>query len=305
MSRTRFFYKILLVWSIWLNVSNNQVEAETDEQCKENCACCIDKICGPGKWTSTDCTLGCIDGYRGPRCYELCIHNCTKCPFDAYTCTECYDGYYPGSARDCTSQCLPRCKTCTSGTACTSCNEGYNNDNGRNDCSNRDCPENCNCENGQCASCKEGYYDTSNICNSLCPGNCVTCTSDTYCGLCKDGYYRGYQYDNNNPPLLNDCTFKCRDNCVRCSSFNSCLLCKSGHYGLTCGNSCSAGCMSNTCDILTGSCNCSPYFDRERCNKCKTGNFGGLEVCAINNVLQGVKVTYVKKYPGIVKTDVL
>ncbi|XP_060556646.1 multiple epidermal growth factor-like domains protein 10 [Ruditapes philippinarum] len=267
---------ILLVWCIWLNVSNNQVEGVIDENCQVGCACCIDRKCGPGEWFPNECTLGCIDGHRSARCYELCTYNCTQCPNYRDECTACYGGYYPGVARDCTSQCLPGCKTCTSGITCTSCKEGYNNDNGRNDCSNRYCPENCNCDNGQCTSCKDGYYDTSNKCNSLCPDNCVTCTSITYCGSCKDGYYKGNQYDNNNPPLRNDCTYKCRDNCLQCSSYNSCLLCKTGLYGSTCDNSCSVGCISNTCDILTGYCHCSLNFVGKRCDKCTTGRFGNL-----------------------------
>jgi hypothetical protein len=113
---------------------------------------------------------------------------------------------YIGSARDCASRCLPESKTCTSGTPCTSC--------------------------------KEGYYDTSNLCSSLCPGKCVTCSSNTVCESCKDGYYIGYQNDNINFPLLNDCTYKCRENGIRCSSYDSCLVCKTGHYGPNCEKTC-------------------------------------------------------------------
>ncbi|XP_060556949.1 cell death abnormality protein 1-like [Ruditapes philippinarum] len=267
---------ILLVWCMWLNVSNNLVEGEIDEQCRVDCACCIDRNCRRGQWFNDECFLGCIDGHRGARCYALCTHNCTKCPNHAAECTACYDGYYPGPARNCTPRCLPGCKTCTSGTTCTSCKDEYNNDNGYNNCSNRKCPKNCNCENGQCASCKDGYYDISNICYSLCPGNCATCSSNTYCGSCKEGYYKGYKNDNVNLPLLNDCTYKCRDNCIQCSSYNSCLLCKRGLYGSTCDKSCSVGCMSNTCDILTGNCACSSNFAWESCDKCKTGKYGNM-----------------------------
>ncbi|XP_060601719.1 cell death abnormality protein 1-like [Ruditapes philippinarum] len=265
---------ILFSWCIWLNISNNQVEGEIDELCKVDCACCIDRKCGPGQWTNADCTLGCIDGHRGARCYSRCTHNCTQCPGHEDTCTECYDGYYPGNASDCTSQCLSGCKTCTNGAACTSCKEGYNNDNGDNDCRNRYCSENCNCEDNKCTSCKDGYYDTGNLCNSLCPGNCATCLSNTDCGSCKNGYYKGKQYDNIKLPLLNDCTYKCRDNCEQCLSYNSCLLCKTGLYGANCEKSCAAGCMSNTCYILTGNCHCSPNFAGERCDKCRTGKYG-------------------------------
>ncbi|XP_060556947.1 multiple epidermal growth factor-like domains protein 10 [Ruditapes philippinarum] len=265
---------IFLVCCIWLNVSNNQVKGEIDEQCKVDCACCIDRKCGKGLWSSTDCTLGCIDGHRGFRCYELCTHNCTKCSVDANTCTECYDGYYPGAAGDCTSRCLPGCKTCKSGITCTSCKEGYNNAVGQNDCSIRNCPDNCNCYNGQCVSCLDGYYDISRSCNSLCPSYCVTCSSNTDCGSCRDGYYNGYQNDNIYHPFLNDCTSKCRNNCVQCSSYKKCSICKTGRYGSNCENSCSAGCRSNTCNILTGNCACFPNFAGVRCDKCNTGKYG-------------------------------
>ncbi|XP_060560019.1 cell death abnormality protein 1-like [Ruditapes philippinarum] len=264
------------MWCIWLNVSINQVEGEIDETCKVDCACCIDKKCGIGQWSSTDCTLGCIDGYRGGRCYLKCRHNCTKCADHVDTCTACYDGYYLGPAKDCTSRCLPGCKTCTSGNTCTSCKEGYNNDNGRNDCSNRYCPEHCYCDNGKCLSCKDGYHDISNLCDSLCPVNCVTCLSNTKCGSCKDGYYNGHQYDNNNLPLLNNCKYKCRDNCSRCTSYNSCSLCKSGLYGANCDNNCSVGCMSNACNILTGYCTCLSNFAGERCDQCKNRKYGNM-----------------------------
>ncbi|XP_060597743.1 multiple epidermal growth factor-like domains protein 10 [Ruditapes philippinarum] len=267
---------ILFMCCLWLNVCNNQVEGEIDEKCKVNCACCVDQKCGGEQWEwfPDECSsLGCIDGHRGARCYEQCTNNCTQCINDKNECTECYDGYYPGPAYDCKSKCLPGCKACKSGITCTSCKEGYNNDNGRNDCSNRYCPENCNCDDGKCVSCKGGYYDTSNICSSLCPDNCVTCLSKTDCGSCKDGYYKGYQDDNINLPLLNDCTYKCRNNCTRCSSYNRCSLCKSGLYGSTCDNSCSPGCMSSTCDIVTGYCICSSNFTGERCDECITGKY--------------------------------
>ncbi|XP_060580548.1 multiple epidermal growth factor-like domains protein 10 [Ruditapes philippinarum] len=251
----------------------NQCMHEVDEQCKVDCACCIERKCGGGKWFPNQCTLGCIDGYRGARCYIRCTHNCTKCPDREDTCTACYDGYYPGSARDCTSKCLPGCKTCTTGTTCTSCKEGYYNADGQSDCN---CPVYCNCNNGQCVSCKDRYYDTSNLCYSLCPGNCVTCSSNNDCGSCKDGYYKGYQNDNINFPLLNDCTYKCRDNCLRCSSYDRCSLCKTGFYGPNCEKNCSTGCLSNSCDMQTGNCTCFPTFAGVRCDNCKTGKYGNM-----------------------------
>jgi hypothetical protein len=100
--------------------------------------------------------------------------------------------------------------------------------------------------------------------------------SNTDCGSCKERYYKGYQHENINLPLLNNCTYKCRDNCIQCSSYNSCLLCKRGLYGSTCDKRCSDGCMSNTCDILTGNCACSSNFAGESCDKCKTGKYGNM-----------------------------
>ncbi|XP_060580565.1 protein draper-like isoform X2 [Ruditapes philippinarum] len=249
---------------------------EIDEKCKVGCACCKERQCRRGKFYQDECTLGCIDGYDGLRCYRKCSNNCIKCPHYSDTCTACYDGYYPGSARDCTSNCLPGCKTCKTGTTCTSCKEGFYNADGQNDCRNRYCSENCNCESNQCVSCKGGYYNTSNLCNSLCPSNCIMCLSNTDCGYCKDGYYIGYQDDNTYKTFLNDCTHKCRDNCIRCSSYDSCSVCKTGHYGPKCGVSCSIGCMSNTCDMKTRNCDCFPNFAGVRCDKCKTGRYGNI-----------------------------
>ncbi|XP_060578559.1 multiple epidermal growth factor-like domains protein 11 [Ruditapes philippinarum] len=265
-------YINLIIYTICMFQLVHNTTGEVDEQCKVDCACCKDRKCGPDKSAPTECTLGCIDGHRGARCYEKCTHNCTKCPDRADTCTACYDGYFPGSPGDCTSKCLPGCKTCTSGTMCTSCQEGYYKADGQKDC--RNCPENCNCDNVQCASCKDGYYDTGNLCNSLCPGNCVMCSSNRECGSCKDGYYNGHQNDNINFPLLNDCTYKCRDNCGRCLSYDKCSLCKTGHYEPNCEKNCSIGCKSNTCDIQTGNCACFPYFAGVRCDKCIIGKYG-------------------------------
>ncbi|XP_060600997.1 cell death abnormality protein 1-like isoform X2 [Ruditapes philippinarum] len=267
--------KVIHVICVWIFLRKLSAIV-IDEKCKIDCACCIDRECAPGKWFCNECTLGCIDGHRGGRCYERCTHNCTKCDNRADTCTACYGGYYPGPVADCTSKCLPGCKTCTSGINCTSCKDEYYNDNGRIDCSYRYCPENCYCENKQCVSCKDGYYDTSKSCNSLCPGNCITCLSDTDCGSCKDGYYKGYRNDNINPRLFTDCTNKCPDNCVRCLSYDSCSVCKIGFYGANCENTCSTGCTTNTCDILTGNCNCFSNFAGERCDKCETGKYGNL-----------------------------
>ncbi|XP_060601010.1 laminin subunit gamma-1-like isoform X2 [Ruditapes philippinarum] len=269
--------KVIYAICLWIFLRQSLTKV-IDEKCKIDCACCIDRECAQGTWFCNECTLGCIDGHRGSRCYERCTHNCTKCDNlnDADTCTACYDGYYPGPAADCTSKCLPECKTCTSGINCTSCKDEYYNDNGHNDCRYRYCPENCYCASKQCVSCKDGYYDTSKSCNSLCPGNCITCSSETDCGSCKDGYYKGYRNDNINPRLLTGCTNKCRDNCVRCLSYDSCSVCKIGFYGSNCENTCSIGCTTNTCNILTGNCDCFPNFAGEKCDKCKTGQYGNM-----------------------------
>ena len=111
--------------------------------CSVDCACCIDGKCGQGKWFPDECTFGCIDGYRGARCYEKCSFECTKCEMsNSKNCSACRDGYYPGPLFDCTSECLPNCKTCTSDSSCTSCKDEYYNDNGFNDCRYDKCPEN-------------------------------------------------------------------------------------------------------------------------------------------------------------------
>ncbi|XP_060562242.1 proprotein convertase subtilisin/kexin type 5-like [Ruditapes philippinarum] len=236
-------------WFTNLNSSTRQVslrrgrgikiEGGRGTDCQVECACCVDKKCGQGRWYKNECTSGCIDGYWGARCYKECSHSCKKCK-DNF-CIECNDGYYMNSPGTC-SKCLTGCKICTSGNTCTSCKNKYYNDNGHNDCRNRVdiCPQNCNCKDNQCESCKEGFYDPSNSCISSCPVNCITCSSNKTCEICKDGNYNGYGYGNSSRRLRNDCSHVCPDNCDECTSYNNCTVCRSGFHGLRCEQQCSS-----------------------------------------------------------------
>ncbi|XP_053379932.1 multiple epidermal growth factor-like domains protein 10 [Mercenaria mercenaria] len=269
---------ILLLWVCEsIIVSDSQTAEEGVIDCTVGCACCKNQRCGPiGYFPEGNCYDGCIDGYRSARCYQKCTYNCTKCAADINTCTECFNGYFPGPSSDCTAKCLPGCETCTSNTACTKCKDEYYNANGFTDCRYRYCPKNCVCQQSLCISCKTGYYDISASCSGICRGNCVTCSSRDTCDVCKDGYFNGHQFDIINRPLLTNCTLECRDNCERCSSYNTCLQCKTGRYGPTCQEECSIGCEKNECLIDTGNCNCSPNFSGDKCDQCQIGKHGNL-----------------------------
>ena len=144
------------------------------------------------------------------------------------------------------------------------------------DCRYRKCSGHCQCKRKVCVSCKHGFYDINNACNSVCPDNCATCSSSTNCSSCKDGYYNGYQSDDSSLPLLNDCTYKCRDTCVQCSRYGLCSVCKTGYYGSICEKNCSTGCLSNSCDIQTGNCECAPNFYGDTCDTCINGKYGAM-----------------------------
>ncbi|XP_053378690.1 receptor-type tyrosine-protein phosphatase alpha-like [Mercenaria mercenaria] len=305
------FCCILAVWLFQVIFPENSLvfgDGNEIAECKINCACCKNQDCGPkGYFSEGNCYQGCLDGYHGARCYQKCTYNCTKCDQVVHECTSCYEGYYPGSKRDCTEKCPIGCKSCNSSKICTECKEDLYNANGSTDCPFSRCPLHCECEEGMCISCKAGYYDASSECTKTCPSNCVSCSSRDTCEVCKAGHYNGHESDNDNNVLLNNCTHECRTNCSSCSSFEECLQCESGKYGIICENECSVGCKNrvclkkngkceaclkgkygetcslpcpynchnNTCYKETGYCfACNGNYDGNECNNCKAGFYG-------------------------------
>ncbi|XP_053379807.1 cell death abnormality protein 1-like isoform X1 [Mercenaria mercenaria] len=266
---------------IWLLSRFLVAGAVFDAKCIDNCNCCVDSTCHQYNGFWNGCKNGCIEGHRGSRCYELCNHNCTKCDDRSNFCDECYDGFYLGPDKDCTSKCPTNCKACTSTLLCTACNDGYYNKDGSTTCPHAFCPNNCNCSGRTCTTCKHGFYDTGNNCSKECPSNCITCSSWEKCSECENGFYNGYEFDNNVKQLLNNCTLGCRESCIECESYDNCLQCSKGKYGPNCQNNCSIGCKDQNCHIASGNCSCSLNFDGGKCTNCVYGKYGTFcnEIC--------------------------
>ncbi|XP_053391076.1 multiple epidermal growth factor-like domains protein 10 [Mercenaria mercenaria] len=245
-----------------------------DLDCYDNCNCCKNGKCHTEFGWPNVCSDGCIDRHRAARCYELCTYNCVSCRDNADICTGCFEGFYLGPNKDCTSECPTKCRACTSDTMCTVCKAGYYDKDGSTTCLYSVCPANCKCSGNTCSTCKNGFYDTGSECSKRCPFNCMSCVSKDICNECKHGFYNGYEFDNNNRQLSSNCTFKCRDSCTECQSYDKCLQCLKGKYGPTCQNNCSIGCKGQTCHIESGKCSCSLNFDGDKCTDCVNGKYG-------------------------------
>lgn len=126
---------------------------------------------------------------------------------------DCLDGYYANEFKVC-SPCKSECKTCSSFELCLSCNENYflYNKKCQNFCPNikdttkwecsdtcsallydsvcySKCPPGTNELKSTCtAACFAGYYPDAGKC-TICPRECVTCTSKTMCQSCNLGYF--------------------------------------------------------------------------------------------------------------------
>ncbi|XP_053386762.1 proprotein convertase subtilisin/kexin type 5-like isoform X2 [Mercenaria mercenaria] len=198
-----------------------------DPQCQVNCSCCVNQLCGLKEkrhyYGNDSCLKGCIDGYRGARCYIKCAEYCKACyHLNSNNCTKCHDGFYNGKYKNCSENCASNCKACGKGPdLCTKCHEGFYN----------------------------GKYKN---CSEECPAGCKACKSQESCSECNEGYYNGKEFDFERSTSLYNCTHRCRDTCTRCMSYSNCTGCVRGAFGTICEHECSVGCVNSTCQQSTG-----------------------------------------------------
>ncbi|XP_060586042.1 protein draper-like [Ruditapes philippinarum] len=164
---------------------------------------------------------------------ESCKINCACCKnqncgpdgyFEEGNCYEgCIDGYFGGR---CYRKCTYNCQKCE-----------YDAD--------------------ICESCYDGFYlEVTKDCSGVCPSECVSCTSSTFCTKCKEHFYNDHGY--------RDCRFrKCPVNC-KCDQ-NVCVECQAGYFG-----------PSTTC-LDTCPANCYTCLSKDSCQSCKTGYYNGKE----------------------------
>jgi len=108
----------------------------------------------------------------------LCPNNCISCTTGT-TCTKCFDGY---ELRDfsCSLKCKSPCNSCslTPGT-CTSCISGFVLDKANNQ---------CNLLNDKCPDSNAFYSYTDGKCKDCLVPNCKKCVGPDSCALCLDTY---------------------------------------------------------------------------------------------------------------------
>jgi hypothetical protein len=231
-------------------------------------------------------------------------------------CNYCDTGKF---GHNCESDCPEECMTCDLNGNCIICKPEYFGLNCK-------CPKGCHdnkCDKwtGHCKRCKpffkwpcthcvDGKYGIN--CDKDCPDKCLSCSSDTNCTKCKDGFYgesgkcdygcnKGYygKYCDKRCPLncLNSTCFvengSCSHSCVdgyhgkSCECPMNCICDRLGHcsrcvddifYGPLCDQVCSYFCFNRTCDILTGTCNraCKHGYFGNKCDRICSSDCGDL-----------------------------
>lgn len=215
------------------------------------------------------CLQSCSAGtyYNGVNCVP-CMSPCTTCQTTATRCTGCPQGQYLYN-NACTAQCPTAivngvctnicpdgsylsgticqrcsltCRTCSSASVCTSCNNNlvvY-----RGACQ-AGCPANTILSGGACLDCD---------------ANCVGCSgSTTSCTNCVAGTYRLIDrcYSQCPPTYYSDFATasckKCDANCNSCSGPGQCITCIGNTVPINglCTNNCGANCLSCTGSTCT------------------------------------------------------
>ncbi|KAE8304422.1 VSP [Giardia duodenalis] len=264
-------------------------------------------------------------------CTAGTFENCKTCTKSdtSVTCTACKENMVFGlGKKSCISSCPDNSEAKTENT-CT-CNDGFKldeeetqcvpNDSPSNPCSTQDCKA---CSGAQtnkeiCTECLSnkyltptnqcidhceyilGYYSSTEgnkrVCKKCEVANCLACSENGGCGLCKDGFY-------------GEACSPCDSSCKTCSgnTANDCTSCKSGSaltYGSTgntgtCGAECAAGTGTGKCRecglTVEGTKYCSVCSQNNeypqngvcavktsRTDKCKDGSITGgvCNVCA-------------------------
>ncbi|CAK94680.1 unnamed protein product (macronuclear) [Paramecium tetraurelia] len=245
----RFFYW-LLIFEIFINQTSC---------CVSQCTSCIG-VC-----------FACTGGYyvKNFSC-SACQKPCQNCNNSATSCTSCVDASHQstpscncqsGMGMDTTTymcfNCSSNCDTCTSGTVCTLCYDGYYlNANACSPCT-KPC-QSCSSSSTNCSTCvdttnqvtptcacKEAQIlnTSSYLCDS-CPSNCKVCSSTSVCTQCYDGYL-----------LSATVCIPCTKPCAKCSSsVTTCDTCVDTSKQSPPLCNCTSGYVINTTSYLCDQC---------------------------------------------------
>lgn len=187
---------------------------------------------------------------------QSCPPNCSKCTSPT-KCTACPSGQYlmggscvascpdylsaSGSSCACPlgsyidgascKQCSTNCKSCASGSLCTTCLQGFLINVVDGKCYSS-CPSNTQLINGQTCTCLNGTYLNGGFCAS-CLAACKYCTNQYTCVTCLSGFITNAE---------RTICQQCPTNCDKCISPNQCTSCQTGYllniFDLLCYTTC-------------------------------------------------------------------
>ncbi len=171
---------------------------------------------------------------RGGQCLK--VAGCLKL-LNSGVCTSSTNGYYLTQGR--CVQCDASCDTCNDNTFCLTCKQGYYNSTNVNYAFCSACPVGCQtCTSaGSCQSCVREYYLSGAACVA-CSANCLTCTS-TGCTQC-----------NALSTLIGTACFLCID--VSKSGTIGCLSCQTVSNLISCLTASPSYYVSNGLSIACG-----------------------------------------------------
>lgn len=279
--------------------NNNCVEncdegyVQVGEECKKCtnslCALCSvndQSICDKCKegyvLKNNECTDNCGSGYyvdENKVCQECSVKNCLTCSNQGTKCEDCKDGFFILNGL-CVSSC-PVGYVANSSDVCIKCNDGK-----CKICELIDLNICVVCEtgflfNGECVDiCPQGYYGKDHVC-SPCTFQCLECTSDSDCTLCRSPYTLN---DNSCITHCPEKTVEVEGKCLKCDSANcivceanltSCTVCSTPFLllNLECVEECPTGYFSTgtSCEQCEKSCDkCS---NSSECRKCDDSTY--------------------------------
>ena len=209
---------------------------------QKNCVYC--NVTGCANCTKQGVCAACQSGYF--------LANSSSCVYCGYLCEECASekkcrkcrtdleqSIYLSARTGACNYCPDGCKTCKSSGMCTSCKSGYTLSGfqcitcSTIDLDCRTCDETIT----QCTSCGPGRYLLNNVCLE-CSSGCDTCTDDSKCEKCMEGYF--VNANGGCTPCMASCK-ECKDSftCDKChegteydSEKSRCVPCNFDCYGV-------------------------------------------------------------------------
>ncbi|XP_062571490.1 multiple epidermal growth factor-like domains protein 10 isoform X4 [Saccostrea cucullata] len=204
-----------------------------DVPCPQNCQ---ERHCNIVNGTC----LGCVTGYKGPRCEEQCDEN----KFGLNCAQSCGVCMGKEQCHHINGTCLTGCDRGYQGIKCTQeCPDGRYGYNCNETCNiNCGVPGRCNRVTGECqGGCQEGWKDMR--CDQKCGDEKFGLNCAQSCGICLDKE----QCHHINGTCLNGC-----DKGYQGTNCNE--ECPWGFHGYSCNKTCSNDCFNRSCNAVTGAC---------------------------------------------------